>query len=149
MRAVIQRVKEAAVTVAGATVGSIDKGMLIFLGVGTHDSSADLDYMVTKIINLRIFEDEQGKMNCSLPDVQGEALVVSQFTLFGDCRKGRRPSFTEAAAPDIARHLYNEFIDGLKKQGIRVATGVFQEMMDVSLVNDGPVTFVLDSKKLF
>lgn len=149
MRAVIQRVKEASVSVAGAPVGSIRKGVLIFLGVGVHDGRADLEYMLAKIINLRIFEDEQGKMNSSLTDVHGEALVVSQFTLYGDCRKGRRPSFTEAAPPDIARNMYAEFIDELKKQGVHVATGTFQAMMDVSLVNDGPVTFMLDSKKLF
>jgi D-aminoacyl-tRNA deacylase len=149
MRAVIQRVKEASVTVAGAAVGSIHRGILIFLGIGKDDGRDDLDYLVTKIIQLRIFEDEQGKMNRSLLDIQGEALVVSQFTLYGDCRKGRRPSFTDAAAPAGARNLYNEFINGIRQQGIRVATGLFQEMMDVALVNDGPVTFMLDSKKLF
>ncbi len=149
MRAVVQRVKTASVTVSGETVGSIKHGFLVFLGVGKGDEKADLDYMVNKIAGLRAFEDDNGKMNLSLLDIGGELLAVSQFTLFGDCRKGRRPSFSGAADPDTAQGLYDDFIIELKNRKIKVSAGVFQAMMDVSSVNDGPVTFMLDSKKIF
>jgi D-tyrosyl-tRNA(Tyr) deacylase len=149
MRAVVQRVKKASVSVSGKEAGSIKKGLLVFLGVGTNDTRDDLNYMVSKIANLRAFQDENGKMNLNLLDIGGDILVVSQFTLFGDCRKGRRPSFTSAAPPDLAQNFYNDFISEIQQQGIKVSSGVFQEMMEVSLVNDGPVTFLLDSKKLF
>ncbi len=149
MRAVVQRVKKASVSVTGQEVGSIHNGFLIFLGIGTRDTTEDVTYLASKIGSLRAFQDGEGKMNLSLRDVKGEALVVSQFTLFGDCRKGRRPSFTEAAPPDKAQEYYLGFIEALRRQGIAVSTGAFQEMMEVSLVNDGPVTFLLDSSKLF
>lgn len=149
MRAVVQRVKHASVTVSGKQAGKVKNGFLVFLGVEKEDRPEDLEYMVNKITGLRAFEDENGKMNLSLKAVGGELLVVSQFTLLGDCRKGRRPSFTAAAAPAVAREMYHDFIKAMEKQDIRVSTGVFQAMMEVSLVNDGPVTFLLDSKKLF
>ncbi len=149
MRAVVQRVKKASVTVSGNETGRIKSGFLVFLGIGKNDSMDDLNYMVAKTVNLRAFQDDSGKMNLSLRDVQAEVLVVSQFTLFGDCRRGRRPSFTEAASPEKAQTLYNDFIEELRKQGVKVSTGAFQEMMDVSLLNDGPVTFLLDSTKQF
>ena len=149
MRAVVQRVKESKVEVKGETVGAIGPGLLILLGVGEEDSEKDGDYLSEKIANLRIFPDEEGLMNLSLMDTGGAALVVSQFTLWGDCRKGRRPSFAKAAGPESANALYEHFISLLKKKGLRVATGRFQEMMDVFLVNDGPVTLMLDSKKTF
>ena len=149
MRAVVQRVKAASVTVSGEEVGKINPGLLVFLGVGKEDHADDLVYMVNKIAGLRAFEDDNGKMNLALSDVSGELLVVSQFTLLGDCRKGRRPSFTDAADPGKAQKFYNDFIAEMKKQNIKVSTGVFQAMMEVSLVNDGPVTFLLDSKKTF
>lgn len=149
MRAVVQRVKKASVNVSGKEVGSIKKGLLVFLGIGTHDTRNDLEYMVSKISNLRVFHDKNGKMNLSLFDIKGEILIVSQFTLFGDCRKGRRPSFISAAEPDRARKFYNDFIKELQARGIKASSGAFQEMMDVSLVNDGPVTFLLDSNRLF
>ena len=149
MRAVVQRVKKASVSVSGKEVGSIKKGLLVFLGVGANDTSEDLNYMVSKIANLRVFQDENNKMNLNLLDTRGSILVVSQFTLFGDCRKGRRPSFTSAAPPETAQNLYNDFIRETQQLGIRASSGVFQEMMEVSLVNDGPVTFLLDSRKLF
>jgi D-tyrosyl-tRNA(Tyr) deacylase len=149
MRAVVQRVHGASVRVANRQVGAIGRGLLVFLGIGMHDTRADLEYMAAKLINLRLFDDPRGKMNLSIRDVRGEILVVSQFTLFGDCRKGRRPSFTDAAPPGKARQLYDDFVILLQEQGIAVATGVFQEMMEVSLVNDGPVTFILDSSRLF
>ena len=149
MRAVVQRVKSARVEVAGRITGEIEKGLLIFLGVGEGDSEKDCDYLANKIVNLRIFPDREGLMNLSLTDTGGEALVVSQFTLWGDCRKGRRPSFAKAADPQRAKELYEYFIDVLNKSGVRVATGEFQEMMDVHLVNDGPVTLLLDSSKVF
>ena len=149
MRAVLQRVKTASVTVSGEEVGRIKLGFVVFLGLETEDQSNDLEYMVNKIAGLRAFEDDNGKMNLSLSDVSGELLVVSQFTLFGDCRKGKRPSFTGAADPIKAQKLYNDFIKDMKQQNIKVSTGVFQAMMKVSLVNDGPVTFLLDSKKAF
>ena len=149
MRAVVQRVKTAKVVVGGEVVGEIGHGLLIFLGVGVGDTSEDADFLASKIAHLRIFSDSNEKMNLSLLEITGEALVVSQFTLWGDCRKGRRPSFIQAADPDLANTLYQEFINFLKVKGIRVAEGRFQEMMDVHLVNDGPVTMLLDSAKTF
>ena len=145
MRAVVQRVSEAGVTVDGEEVGAIGQGFLILLGVGKGDTSKDAEYLANKIVGLRVFEDEGGKMNLSLADVGGQALIVSQFTLWGDCRKGRRPSFTEAAAPDIAEKLYLEFVEKVASQGIVTATGRFAAMMKVHLVNDGPVTLILES----
>ncbi len=149
MRAVVQRVKEAKVEVNGVTVGAIDQGLLIFLGVGEGDSEKDCEYLANKISNLRIFSDEKGAMNLSVRDKGGAALVVSQFTLWGDCRKGRRPSFTKAARPEAAKELYEQFVSLLKNMGLNVETGRFQEMMDVGLVNDGPITLMLDSSKSF
>lgn len=149
MRAVVQRVKTAKVMVGGGIVGEIGKGLLIFLGVGVQDSSDDAEFLASKIAHLRIFSDSNEKMNLSLLEIGGEALVVSQFTLWGDCRKGRRPSFVRAADPAVANDLYQEFISLLKGKGIQVAAGRFQEMMDVYLVNDGPVTLLLDSARNF
>jgi len=149
MRAVVQRVKTAKVMVDGAVVGEIGTGVLIFLGVGVGDTIDDADYLASKIVHLRIFGDDEGKMNLSLLETGGEALVVSQFTLWGDCKKGRRPSFVRAADPAHANDLYQKFIFFLKEQGIQVAEGRFQEMMDVHLVNDGPVTLLLDSARNF
>jgi D-tyrosyl-tRNA(Tyr) deacylase len=149
MRAVIQRVKESRVEVKGRMVGAIGPGLLIFLGVGEDDSEKDCDYLANKIAHLRIFPDTKGFMNLSLMDTGGAALVVSQFTLWGDCRKGRRPSFARAARPERARELYEHFIGLLREKGLHVATGEFQEMMDVYLVNDGPVTLMIDSSKSF
>lgn len=149
MRAVVQRVKNARVEVAGETVGAIGPGLLIFIGVGRGDSATDGEYLAHKIAHLRIFSDQQDLMNRSLVDTGGEALVVSQFTLWGDCRKGRRPSFTRAAGPDEAGPLYEQFMNLLRTHGIKVAAGEFQAMMDVYLVNDGPVTLMLDSRKDF
>jgi len=149
VRAVVQRVKQSSVTVAGAETGSIGTGFLVFLGVAHDDTPHDLEYLISKIINLRAFEDAEGRMNRGLQEVGGAMLVVSQFTLLADCRRGRRPSFTEAAAPEKAQAFYNDFISSIRNQGIRVASGVFQEDMEVSILNDGPATFLLDSKKLF
>ena len=149
MRAVIQRVTRASVAVDGKVVGQIGQGLLIFLGVATDDTEKDMEYLAHKIANLRIFEDEANKMNRSLLDIQGEALVVSQFTLYGDCRKGRRPSFTHAAPPDKANMFYEMFIEYLRVLGLQVQSGVFQAFMEVELLNDGPVTLLLDSRKLF
>jgi D-tyrosyl-tRNA(Tyr) deacylase len=149
MRAVVQRVKTAKVVVGEEVVGEIGNGLLVFLGVGQGDQSEDADYLASKVANLRIFSDSDDKMNLSLREVSGEALVVSQFTLWGDCRKGRRPSFVRAAEPALANDLYQEFIALLREKGIKVAEGRFQEMMDVQLVNDGPVTILLDSEKSF
>ncbi len=149
MRAVVQRVKEAKVVVEGKTVGEIGHGVLVFLGIEQADEIEDAGYLVLKIINLRIFKDNEQKFNLSLVDVKGEMLVVSQFTLLGDCRKGRRPSFSDAAPPEKAQKLYEDFMELVAKNNITVASGEFQAMMDVSLVNDGPVTMLLDSKKLF
>ncbi len=149
MRAVAQRVKMAKVIVGSEIVGEIGKGLLIFLGVGVEDNIDNADYLASKIAHLRIFSDDKGKMNLSLQQTGGEALVVSQFTLWGDCRKGRRPSFTRAADPHVANDLYQKFIGLLKGKGIPVAEGRFQEMMDVHLVNNGPVTMLLDSAKDF
>lgn len=149
MRAVVQRVKESRVVVKGGTVGDIGPGLLILLGVGEEDSEKDCEYLANKIVHLRIFPDAEGFMNLSLMQTGGAALIVSQFTLWGDCRKGRRPSFARAARPEKAKKLYKYFIGLLKDLGIRVSTGKFQEMMDVYLVNDGPVTLMLDSSKAF
>ena len=148
MRAVVQRVSEAKVTVGSDTIGAIDRGVVVLLGVTTDDTEKDVNYLVDKISNLRIFPDDDDKMNLSLLDMQGEALVVSQFTLFGDCRKGRRPSYGHAAPPDLANNLYELFIEKLARF-LPVASGTFQAMMHVHLVNDGPVTLLLDSKKNF
>ena len=149
MRAVIQRVKSASVTVEGSVVSEIRKGLLVFLGVAQEDTPADVTYMASKIANLRIFEDDEGRMNLSILDVGGEALVVSQFTLYGDCRKGRRPSFIHAARPEKADPLYQAFMDEISRLGVPVKAGIFQAMMDVELINDGPVTMMLDSNRLF
>ncbi len=149
MRAVVQRVKEASVAVEGQEVGRIGQGILVLLGVGHKDGPEDAKYTAEKVVHLRIFADEQGKMNRSLLDVDGGLLAVSQFTLWGDCRKGRRPSFVAAAEPAKAEALYEAFIDHVRSIGVTVASGRFQEMMEVSLVNDGPVTLLLDSKKEF
>jgi len=146
MYAVIQRVKQSSVHVDSELIGEIGQGILVLLGVAQNDSKKDVDYLVEKIINLRIFEDENGKMNLSLQDIGGEILVVSQFTLLGDCRKGRRPSFVNAAKPKKADELYQYFVEFLKFKNIKTETGQFGAMMDVSLVNDGPVTFILKSK---
>ena len=146
MRAVIQRVKEAQVKVAGQLKGQIARGLLIFLGVARNDSKACADYLVKKITELRIFEDEQGKMNLSALQVGGQFLVVPQFTLYGNCDNGRRPSFDQAADPVKGEELYNYFVTQLKAAQAKVETGQFRAMMDVSLVNDGPVTFIIDSK---
>jgi D-tyrosyl-tRNA(Tyr) deacylase len=149
MRAVVQRVSRAKVTVDGEITGEIAQGLLVFLGVAGTDDEADADYLCDKIVNLRIFEDADDKMNLSLVDIKGEVLVVSQFTLYGDTRRGRRPSFIDAAPPDKANQLYEYFVSKARKQVQKVATGRFQAMMDVELVNDGPVTIMLDSEKTF
>ena len=149
MRAVVQRVTSAKVTVAERVTGEIGPGLLVLLGVDQGDGPADLQYIVSKVRDLRIFADADGKMNQSVLDVQGGVLVVSQFTLSGDARNGRRPSFASAAPPQIARALYEEVVRDLQSSGLQVATGEFQAMMQVSLVNDGPVTILLDSRKTF
>ena len=146
MRACIQRVSRARVTVAGEVCGQIDTGMLVLLGVAEGDSDGDARQLAAKIAGLRIFEDPQGKMNLALADVGGAMLVVSQFTLLGDCRKGRRPSFDAAAAPELAERLYQVFVETVVGQGIPVATGRFRQHMEVELVNDGPVTLLVESK---
>jgi D-aminoacyl-tRNA deacylase len=147
MRAVIQRVKSAQVFVDGRVSGKIGKGLLVLLGVGKGDGESDLSFLTSKIPELRIFEDDSGKFNLSLKEIHGAMLVVSQFTLFGDCRKGRRPSFTEAEEPTTAKHLYEQFVLKLKERGIPVQTGEFQAKMEVHLINDGPVTLLLDSRQ--
>lgn len=146
MRVVVQRSKGASVTVAGEVTGQITKGLVLLVGVTHADKHEDAVYLADKIANLRIFEDEDGKMNLSLMDVGGEILSVSQFTLYGDCRKGRRPNFMDAARPDQAVELYEVFNSLLREKGIRVETGKFGAMMDVELINDGPVTLIVDSK---
>ena len=149
MRAVVQRVKESKVEVKGRNIGAIGAGLLVFLGVGEDDSEKDCDYLANKIAHLRIFPDEMDLMNLSLTDTGKSVLVVSQFTLWGDCRKGRRPSFAKAARPERAKELYEYFVGLLREKDIHVETGRFQEMMDVYLINDGPVTLMLDSAKRF
>jgi len=149
MRMVVQRVSRAKVKVEGQTTGEIGAGLMILLGVGKEDTSGVAAAMAEKASNLRIFEDEQGKMNRSLLDVKGEALVVSQFTLYGDARGQRRPSFISAAPPELAKRLYEEFCEALRGLGVKVGTGIFQAMMSVELVNEGPVTILIDSDKTF
>lgn len=149
MRACVQRVSRASVTVGDEVTGKIGGGMLVLLGVMQEDTDSDLQYMADKTTSLRIFEDEDGKMNRSLLDTGGEILVVSQFTLYGDCRKGRRPSFIAAAEPAKAEQMYEKFVNEIAERGLTVATGRFRAMMDVALVNDGPVTILLDSRKTF
>ena len=149
MRAVIQRVSEARVHVDGKVTGAIGRGILILLGVAKTDGEAEAEQLAEKIHRLRLFNDEQGRMNLSLADVGGAALAVSQFTLHGDCRKGRRPSFDRAAPAEQAKALYQTFIEALRRRGTQVATGVFQAMMDVELVNDGPVTLLVDTDRRF
>lgn len=149
MRAVVQRVASGSVTIAGEIVGQIGPGLVVLLGVGTGDTEKDAAYLAEKIVNLRIFEDDKGKMNLSVQETGGAILAVSQFTLYGDARKGRRPGYSEAASPAEAENLYRKFVAELKKYGVEVAEGVFQEKMLVRIDNDGPVTILLDSKKLF
>jgi D-tyrosyl-tRNA(Tyr) deacylase len=149
MRAVIQRVSRASVSVDSEVTGEINGGLLVLLGIHRYDSEKEIKWMTDKIINLRIFEDTNGKMNHSLIDTGGALLVVSQFTLYGDCRKGRRPGYSTAARPDNAKSLYLKFIDAVKQKGIQTASGIFQAHMDVELINDGPITLLLDSSKLF
>jgi len=149
MRAVIQRVTSSSVAVEGKVVGEIDAGFLVLLGVARDDRHEDADYLAEKIMNLRVFTDEQGKMNLSLLDTGGSMLVVSQFTLYGDARRGRRPSFIDAAEPEKANALYEYFAERGRARGVKVEMGIFQAMMQVSLVNDGPVTILLDSRKNF
>ncbi len=145
MRACIQRVSEARVTVDDAITGQIDAGLVVLLGVGHKDGEAEVEWLAEKVVGLRIFEDEVGKMNRSLAETDGAMLVVSQFTLFGDCRRGRRPSFTEAAPPELAEQLYEAFVIQVRRLGVEVATGRFREHMHVALVNDGPVTLWIDT----
>jgi D-tyrosyl-tRNA(Tyr) deacylase len=149
MRAVLQRVKRASVTVDDRIVGVIERGLVVLLGVGSHDTVADANYLVDKTLGLRIFPDEKGRMNRSVLEVGGSLLVVSQFTLYGDCRKGRRPNFDDAAGPETARALYEYFVQSARGKGVQVETGVFQALMTVELINDGPVTIICDSSKLF
>jgi D-tyrosyl-tRNA(Tyr) deacylase len=147
MRALLQRVTQASVVVEGSVVGEIGAGLLILLGVAKPDTNADAAFLVDKVLNLRIFPDAEGKMNRSLLDTQGSLLVVSQFTLYGDCRKGRRPGFDAAAPAEQARALYESFVEGARRSGLRVETGVFQAHMEVALVNDGPVTLMLETNE--
>jgi D-tyrosyl-tRNA(Tyr) deacylase len=149
VRAVVQRVSEASVRVEGTVVGSIGRGLLVLLGVGQGDTEKDIDLLADKVLHLRIFADEAGHMNRSVQETGGELLVVSQFTLYGDARKGRRPSFIDAAPPEEANRLYGLFVGRLRGSGLRVAEGVFRAAMDVALVNHGPVTLLLDSRKTF
>ena len=149
MRIVLQRVDEARVEVDGKVTGAIGRGFLLLFGVGAGDSENDADYLVSKTLSLRVFNDEHGKMNLSVQDARGGVLVVSQFTLYGDVRKGRRPGFDRAAPPEKARELYEYFVRQLAATGVPVATGVFQAAMKVHLINDGPVTFIYDAAKLF
>jgi D-tyrosyl-tRNA(Tyr) deacylase len=149
MRAVVQRVSRAKVTIKGSTSGEIGQGLLVLLGVGSQDTEADVNYLAEKVAGLRIFEDEAGKMNRSVRDAGGSVLAVSQFTLYGDVRRGKRPSFDAAASPDLARRLYELFVAQIQAAGLRCETGRFQEMMRVELVNEGPVTILVDSEKTF
>ena len=146
MRAVVQRVKQSSVKAGNEIVGQIGRGLLVLLGVAKDDTAKDADYLVNKIINLRIFEDQDGKMNRSLLETGGELLAVSQFTLLADCRKGRRPSFVEAAQPQKATDLYTKFVDLVREKGVKVQTGRFRAMMEVALINDGPVTVIIESR---
>jgi D-tyrosyl-tRNA(Tyr) deacylase len=149
MRAVIQRVTRASVTVGERLTGAIDRGLLVLVGVASHDGPADVEYAAAKIRDLRIFPDEAGKMNRDVAEAGGAVLLVSQFTLLGDARNGRRPSFIDAAPPEVARALYEELAAALRARGLRVETGEFRAHMDVALVNDGPVTILIDSKRAF
>src|SRR4051794_10753981 len=149
MRLLIQRVSRASVTVGGRVTGSIGKGMVVLIGIGQADSENSVPAMLSKLVNLRIFPDSEGKMNRSILQAEGELLLVSQFTLYGDCRKGRRPSFEKAAPPERALELYEAVVRSARDTGLKVQTGVFREHMDVELVNDGPVTLMLDSEQLF
>jgi len=149
VRAVVQRVREASVRVDGERQAAIGKGLVVLLGVHVADSEADASALADKVLNLRVFPDEAGQMNRSVLDLGGALLVVSQFTLFGDARRGRRPSYIEAARPELADKLYGHFVEELRASGLEVATGIFRAMMDVELVNQGPVTILLDSQKLF
>ncbi len=149
MRAVVQRVSRAQVHVGNEMVGKIGAGLVVLLGISKSDAEADADYLVAKITGLRIFDDQEGKMNLSLADVGGAVLTVSQFTVYGDVRRGKRPSFDDAAAPDLARELYEYFVGKIRESGFICETGRFQAMMQVELVNDGPVTILLDSKRTF
>ena len=147
MRALLQRVSKASVLVEEERVGEIGHGLVVLLGVHTSDTGADLNWLADKIVNLRVFADSEGKMNKSLADIDGEMLIVSQFTLYGDCRKGRRPGYSEAAPPEKAAAMYEQFISEVNSRGIKTASGRFQAYMQLSLVNDGPVTLMLDSAK--
>jgi len=147
MKALIQRVDRADVSVSGETVGKIEKGLCVFLGVVDADTEKDIQWLAEKIINLRIFDDDDGRMNLSLLDVKGEMLLISQFTLCGDCRKGRRPSWAGAAKPDFAKDMYEKFIKEVRKSGVKTETGIFQAEMKVCICNDGPVTLMIDSKE--
>ena len=149
MRAVVQRVKRAEVRVAGEVTGRVGQGLVVLVGVGKTDTPTSVSALAEKIAYLRVFDDEQGRMNRSLQEIRGQLLCVSQFTLYGDCRKGRRPSYDQAAPPEIAECLYEAFVAALRGYGVRVETGRFRAMMEVELVNDGPVTLLLDSEKLF
>ncbi len=149
MRAVVQRVQSSSVTVDQKIVGEIQHGFLVLLGIAADDTQEDVVYLAGKLCGLRVFEDDEGKMNRSITEAGGAMLIVSQFTLYGDCRKGRRPSFIEAARPEIAQPLYESFVAEVRGQGIHVETGVFQAQMDVALINDGPITLLLDSRKTF
>ena len=149
MRAVVQRVSKASVSVDNEIVGKIGEGLVVLLGIGEDDNFKDLEYLVEKVLGLRIFQDKNDKMNLSLLDIKGELLVISQFTLYGDVRKGKRPSFSESASPDIAEKMYLEFLNKCIDKGVRTERGIFGANMDVSLINQGPVTILLDSKKYF
>ncbi|MGE4284468.1 MAG: D-aminoacyl-tRNA deacylase [Clostridia bacterium] len=150
MRAVVQRVTHSKVTVEGEVTGTIQKGLMVLLGVGPKDTEEDIKYISDKIINLRIFEDDKGMMNLSLLDIEGELLIVSQFTLYGDCRKGRRPGFSNAAPSELANQLYERFVEVCRRHGVKnVQTGVFGAHMNVDIFNDGPVTLLLDSERIF
>lgn len=149
MRAVVQRVHSASVSVDGKIVGRIDRGLLVYLGVGKNDTEKDAEWMCEKVVNLRIFEDESGKMNLSLLQINGEMLVISQFTLYGDCRRGRRPSFDEAAPPEDGQRLYEMFIEKVSRQVRKVEKGIFGAHMEIESINDGPVTILLDSERRF
>lgn len=149
MRTVIQRVSRAQVKIDEKVTGAIDRGLVVFVGISADDKTKDLQWLAEKIVHLRIFEDDAGKMNRSITDIKGEMLIISQFTLYGDCRKGRRPGFSSAAPPLVAEPCYQQFVQEVRDKGIQVATGTFQADMQVELVNDGPVTLLLDSEKKF